>query len=210
MKTTIISLIIVATLFSSALVQAASYYTGFEDGATKSSYAIGNVALSNVWWTLDSCVVGTLSLDKKEENCSLRMAYNGAGASSYTGSTYMIETLTGNFSSVSFKYASYGTSSIYPLDGRLATDISTDDGATWNNLSTIEVHTSDQALTPLSTTFGPYQYVRLRFRFWIADVTCTYSRNRMNVDNVELVPEPSALLLGGVAVAGLLAFLRRK
>ncbi|GEM_PF-2482511 len=185
---------------------AASYYTGFED-TNKPSYVVASVSFSNVVWTLDSVVSGSLAADKKEGVYSLRMAYSGVPGSVYTGSAYFAETLTGAFSTLSFKYAAYGTSS-YLVDGRIAADISTDDGGTWNNVMETEVHSSDQDLTPTGTSFGPYNYVRLRFRFW--DLTCTISRQRANIDTVELIPEPGSLLIAGSVAVGLLALLRRK
>lgn len=209
MKMTLIALVFV----SSALVQAASYYTGFED-AFKVTYVPGNVSFSNVVWTLDSVVTGNLTADKKEGTNSLRMAANGTNftvvgtVTNYVpASAYMAETLTGSFSTLTFKYAAYGVGT-FLLDGRLAADLSTDDGMSWNTLMQVEVHTSNQALAQVGTSFGPYNYVRLRFRFW--DVTCTYSRQRVNVDTVELIPEPGSLLIAGALAAGLLALVRRK
>jgi len=207
----IAGLLVVAAV---GLATAASYYTGFEDNF-KTSYAVGNASFSNVVWTLDSVVTGNLTADKKEGTNSLRMAANGTNftvvgtVTNYVpASAYMAETLTGSYAILNFKYAAYGTAS-FLLDGRLAADFSTDDGMSWNTLMQVEVHSSDQALAQVGTSFGPYDYVRLRFRFW--DVTCTFSRQRVNVDTVELIiPEPGSLLIAGAMAAGLLALLRRK
>ena len=193
-----LSLVLAQSIF------AAAYYTGFEEDS-KTSYTVGDVALSNTVWTLDSCVIGSLSADKKLEDYSLRMAYNGSVG--YTGMSYMIETLTGNYSALSFKYAVYGSSS-YLNDANLGADISTDDGASWMELAVVTFDTDVQDLTDFSTTFGPYQYVRLRLRYW--DATCTYSRQRINVDNVALIPEPTTAAAAFAGLAGLVALLRRK
>ncbi|NLF39300.1 hypothetical protein GX586_07635 [bacterium] len=204
MKTIRIVITAVAVLaFAAGMANAAAYYTGFEDGV-KAGYALGSVSLSGVVWTLDNALIGSLTADKRAEVKSVRMSYNGL--TSYTSSMYLAETLTGAYSSLSFLYADYGS---YENDLRLAADISSDDGVNWSELGVVEVHSSDQTLTSYSTSFGPYQYVRVRFRVWSA-AAATFSAQRVNVDNVAIVPEPAMMTGAAVLLAGMALAARRR
>jgi len=184
MKKFAIALTFISMIASTASIYAAAYYTGFED-VVKASYVAGNVSASNIVWTFDSAVSGTLSSDRKEGGTSVRMARN---ATAPTESRIYTQVITGAFSAVSFKYAKYGTAD---PTVELAFEVSTDYGSSWTQVGT-NFYSTSTALTLFQETFGPYSDMNIRITTLAGG---TGSRNnRVNIDTLALIPEPAALL----------------
>lgn len=173
-----------------------AYFTGFEDGPVKSTYAIGTVTHSNIVWTFDSALHATLGTlpDRIEGTRSVRLARNNgvSEASIYT------QVITGSFSAISFKYARYGTDPA--ITHRC--EYSTDNGSTWVQIGSDFISTSTD-LTLFHETFGPVQDINIRIRTLSGG---TGSRVRSNIDTLALIPEPGAIavLCGAGALAVLL------
>jgi hypothetical protein len=182
---------IVLIVWTAGLAEAAAYFTGFEEG-NKTAYAIGTVLESNIVWTFDSAVHGTIATsDRFEGNRGVRLARNNPGA---TEASIYTQVITGNFSALSFKYAKYGTDP----DVTMRAEVSTDDGATWLQVGTDFV-ASSTTLTLFQEALGPYQDVNIRIRTISGG---TGSRVRSNIDTLTLVPEPVSLSAMGLLVCG--------
>lgn len=127
------------------------YSTGFED-ASKTSYASGNVTLSNIVWNFNEALIGTLAADRKNDSKSARLRSNNVA------SIEMQQDLSGGVGVVSFLHAKYGTDA----NSAVALDYSLDAASTWINAGTVTVASTD--LTLYATNISQAGDIRFRIR----------------------------------------------
>jgi hypothetical protein len=141
---------------------------------TKTAYGSGTVNLSGLDWDMTEALVGTLPADFKNGARSARM--RGYGTSAMT----LLDDLTNGLASISFEYRRYGTDA--QVDWRVEY---TTDGVIWNQVgsdftapATDDVQTFDEDVNVSGD-------VRVRIK---RATETGASNNRLNVDDITLVP----------------------
>ncbi|WDF57415.1 DNA/RNA non-specific endonuclease [Mucilaginibacter sp. KACC 22063] len=140
-----------------------TFSEGFESGS-KTGYAAASVSLASGSWTLDNALIGTSASDAKNGNKSARITG--------TGTVSMNFDVTSGASTVTVKYATYGSDG--PSDFQLWA--SSDNGSTYTQVG----NTVTASGTTLNTaTFTVNQAGTLRFQLR----KTTGGSNRINIDD---------------------------
>jgi len=134
----------------------------FESGSAKSAYADGTVTLSTGVWDLNDALIGNTASDAKDGTWSARLR---------TGSIGMNFDVKG-ITQISIKHAKYGNDAA----GGWQLMMSTDGGATYNNLGNAITETSTTLVTDSFKVIGVTQA-----RFKIVKTSATI---RVNIDDI--------------------------
>lgn len=165
---------VLAILFSLNATQSWGQYLVDFEGATKTSYASGNVTLNGVSWNMTEALIGSLSGDKKNGARSMRMRRNGTTP----GTATMLADKTGGVGTISFQYARYGTET---GQASLFVEYSINGGSSWTQAGTT-ITSFPENLTLWTATINQTGNVRIRFR---TDTGGTNQR-RFNIDDIQI------------------------
>lgn len=135
-------------------------------GETKTAYASANVSLSGRLWNLSDALIGTTVDDRLEGVRSARFRTNGTMTAQFD--------YTNGIGQVAFWHAKYGGDA----DSFVALDVSTNSGATWINVGTAAVVSTELKLFEANVFRAGN--VRLRIRH----AGPSGSNRRFNVDDI--------------------------
>ncbi len=153
------------------LFNASAVYTVNFDGVgeVKGGYAVGNVTLSGISWSLDSVLIGTTAGTDK---------FNGIRSARFInrGIMTMLADKAGGAGTITLNHAVYGAdaSSTWMLE------VSNDGGATWTAYTSPTITTSTAGLVSQSFTVNASGNVRVRIS------KLSGSTARINIDDISI------------------------
>jgi endonuclease I len=146
-----------------------NYVTDFE-GASKTTYASGDVALNGVSWNMSNALVGTLTNDFKNGAKSARLQGNAAAAMT------MLSDLSG-IGTFSFQHRRFGTDN----QVQWIVERSTNQGGVWSEIGRFTAGTNAATFSASLESSSPS---RLRIR----NAATASGDRRANIDDIVITP----------------------